>query len=91
MTAAVSQPARRNADERVSRSLATSSSKLCWLATGSPDSNVAWASQLPPPATVELRKPLREANPRAASRRVPSSRTAPTVGANSGLSSAERP
>ena len=82
MTAVVSQPAFWNALVRVSRSLETRLRSRCWLPIHRPEPNVACASQLPPPATGEVRNPLRAANPADLfSCCVPASSAASTTGA----------
>lgn len=52
---------------------------------------VVWASQLPAPVVGEVSQPLREENPAALSRLLPSASTASTCDAIAGSSTAERP
>ena len=81
MIAVVSQPAFWNALVRVRRSLEARLRSRCWLPIDRPEPNVACASQLPPPATGEVRKPLRAAKPADFSGWVPVSSAASTTGA----------
>ncbi len=91
ISATVRESALWNAVFSVSRSLFTSVRYRCWLLIQRPDSSVACASQLPPPAVDEVSQPLRAENPASRSRCDPWSRTASTCGAYCGLSTAERP
>jgi len=75
--------------EEINRVLTDRLSAL--LFTHSPEASVECASQLIAPKVGEVRNALRESNPCAASRRVPSSSTRSMPGENDDRCTAERP